>query len=161
MIAIARFASVALFAAAAATPLLAQSVTAGQLVIDHPWSRQTAPGQKVGGGFLTITNKGKADDRLISASSPVAGEVQLHTMSMDGGVMRMRQLKDGISIPAGKSVALKPGGLHIMFIGLKRPFALGETIPVTLRFQRQGAVTVRFKVEPVGATGPSEKRHDH
>lgn len=158
---IARFAGVALFAAAAVTPLLAQSVTAGKLVIDHPWSRQTAPGQKVGGGFLTITNKGKADDRLISASSSVAGEVQLHTMSMDGGVMRMRQLKDGISIPAGKSVALKPGGLHIMFIGLKRPFALGETIPVILRFQRQGAVTVRFKVEPVGANGPSEKRHDH
>jgi len=160
MIAIARFAGVALLAVAT-TPLLAQSVTAGKLVIDQPWSRQTAPGQKVGGGFLTISNKGKADDRLISASSPVAGEVQLHTMSMDGGVMRMREVKDGIALPAGKRVELKPGGLHVMFIGLKRPFALGETIPVTLRFQRQGAVTVRFKVQPVGATGPSEKRHDH
>ena len=83
---------------ATATPLLAQSVTAGKLVIDHPWSRQTAPAQKVGGGFLIITNKGKAADRLVSATSSVAAEVQLHTMSMDGGVMRMRQMKDGVAI---------------------------------------------------------------
>lgn len=146
--------------AAAATPLLAQSVAAGKLVIDQPWSRQTAPGQKIGGGFLTIANKGKADDRLISATSPVASEVQLHTMSLDGGVMRMREVKDGIAVPAGKSLALKPGGYHIMFMGLKRPFALGESFPVTLRFQRQGMVKVQFKVTPVGAAGPSEMHHD-
>lgn len=143
---------------AAATPLLAAVTTAGKLIIDQPWSRQTAPTQKVGGGFLTITNRGKADDRLIAATSAVAGEVQLHSMTMDGGVMRMRQLKDGIAIPAGKSVALKPGGYHLMFMQLKRPLKLGETFPVTLRFQRQGAVKVSFKVEPVGFTG-SEAAH--
>ena len=144
---------------ATATPLLAQSFTAGKLVIDRPWSRQTAPTQKVGGGFLTITNKGTAADRLVSATSSVAAEVQLHTMSMDGGVMRMRQMKDGVAIPAGKTVELKPGGLHVMFIGLKRPLAVGDSVPVTLRFARQGNVHVRFKVRPVGATGPVEARH--
>lgn len=144
---------------ATATPLLAQSVTAGKLVIDHPWSRQTAPAQKVGGGFLIITNKGKAADRLVSATSSVAAEVQLHTMSMDGGVMRMRQMKDGVAIPAGKTVELKPGGLHVMFIGLKRPLAVGDSVPVTLRFARQGNVHLRFNVRPVGATGPVEARH--
>ena len=157
MTTLSRFAAVALLAAAA-TPLLAQSVTAGKLVIDHPWSRQTAPGQKVGGSFLSITNKGRSDDRLISATSPVAGEVQLHTMSMDGGVMRMREVKDGIAIPAGKTVALKPGGYHLMFMQLKRSLALGESFPVTLRFQRQGAVKLSFKVKPVGFGG-SEANH--
>ncbi|KQZ76631.1 hypothetical protein ASE06_06370 [Sphingopyxis sp. Root214] len=153
-----RLAAIALLSAAA-TPLLAQSVTAGKLVIDQAWSRQTAPTQKVGGGFLSITNKGKTADRLVSATSPVATEVQLHTMSMDGGVMRMRQMKDGIAIPAGKTVELKPGGLHVMFIGLKRPLAVGDSVPVKLRFARQGEVQVRFKVQPVGATGPAEARH--
>lgn len=153
-----RLAAIALLSAAA-TPLLAQSVTAGKLVIDQTWSRQTAPTQKVGGGFLSITNKGKMADRLVSATSPVATELQLHTMSMDGGVMRMRQMKDGIAIPAGKTVELKPGGLHVMFIGLKRPLAVGDSFPVTLRFARQGQVQVRFKVQPVGATGPVEARH--
>ena len=146
---------------AAATPLLAANIAAGTLIIDQPWSRQTAPTQKIGGGFLIITNKGRVDDRLVSATSPVAAEVQLHTMSMNGGVMRMRQLKNGIVIPAGERVELKPGGLHIMFVGLKRPFAPGETVPATLRFQRQGAVKVNFKIEPVGSAGPSEARHDH
>ncbi|MGL3822233.1 copper chaperone PCu(A)C [Sphingopyxis sp. R3-92] len=157
---ISRLAAFALLSAAAA-PLLAAGLTAGNLVIDHPWSRQTAPTQKVGSGFLAITNKGPVDDRLVSATSPVAAEVQLHTMSMDGGVMRMRQLEDGIGIPAGKRVELKPGSFHMMFVGLKRPFALGETVPVTLRFLRQGSVKVNFQINPVGAAGPSEVRHDH
>ena len=157
MIFIPRMAAAMLFLAAA-SPLLAAVTTAGKLVIDQPWSRQTAPTQKVGGGFLIITNKGAADDRLIAATSPIAGEVQLHTMSMDGGVMRMRQLKDGIAIPAGESVALKPGGYHLMFMQLKRPLKLGNRFPVTLRFQRQGAVKVSFKVEPVGFSG-SEAGH--
>ncbi|MFC3784655.1 hypothetical protein GGR90_003024 [Sphingopyxis italica] len=153
-----RLAALALLTAAA-PPLLAASLTAGALVIDTPWSRQTLPTQKVGGGYLSITNKGKVDDRLVSATSSAAREVQVHTMSMDGSVMRMRPLKDGVALPAGKRVDFKPGGAHLMFIDLKRPLALGSTVPVTLRFQRQGAVTVQFRIEAVGATGPSEKRH--
>ena len=148
-----------LIAATIAAPLLAHSFKAGALTITHPWARETAQGQVVGGGFMEIRNGGKADDRLISASAPVAAEVQLHTMTMDNGVMRMRQVKDGIAIPAGQTVTLKPGGLHIMFMGLKAPLAKGTTIPATLRFQRAGAVKVRFAVQAVATAAPKEMHH--
>ena len=129
------------------------------LSVQHAWSRETAAGQAVGGGFLTITNSGTRDERLLSGTTPVAAEVQLHTMTMDGGVMRMRQVTDGIAIPAKGSVELKPGGYHIMFMGLRRQLRQGERFPVALRFQRAGSVTVQFTVQPVGATGPMEGRH--
>ena len=87
---------------------------------------------------MTIVNRGSGDDHLVSASSPLAAEVQLHTMSMDGGVMRMRQVTDGIGIPAKGSVELRPGSFHIMFMGLKRQLRQGERFPVILRFQRAG-----------------------
>jgi copper(I)-binding protein len=144
-----------LFASAA----VAHDYQAGSLTIQHPWSRETAVGQKVGGGFLIISNKGAKEDRLLSGASPVAAEVQLHTMSMDGGVMRMRQVEGGIAIPAKGALELKPGGYHIMFIGLKRPFKQGERVPVTLRFQRAGKVTVQFAVQPIGSTGAMESGH--
>ncbi|MCA3255504.1 MAG: copper chaperone PCu(A)C [Alphaproteobacteria bacterium] len=151
------FVTAALIAVAAAAS--AHSYRAGSLTIQHPWSRETAPGQAVGGGFMTIVNRGGADDRLLSGTSPVAAEVQIHTMSMDGGVMRMRQVTDGIAVPAKGTLALKPGGYHIMFMGLKRPLKRGERIPVTLRFQRAGAVTLQVAVQPVTSTGPEEGGH--
>lgn len=138
-----------------ASPLLARSFTAGDLTIGQPWARETAKGQSAGGGFLTVSNKGKQSDRLIGGSSPVAGEVQIHTMSMDGGVMRMRQLKNGIEIPAGKSITLKPGGYHLMLMGLKAPLKQGTRVPVTLTFQKAGKVKVELTVEPVGAMAPA------
>ena len=144
---------------ALAAPVLAHSFTVGQIAIGHPWTRETAAIQSVGGGFLTIRNNGKMADRLVSASSPSAAEVQIHTMSMDGGVMKMRQLKDGIAIPAGASIDLKPGGQHIMFIGLKKPFKQGTKIPATLKFARAGSVQVSFVVQPVGSTSPMEADH--
>jgi copper(I)-binding protein len=113
---------------------------------------------------MTIANSGKTDDRLIGASSPVAAEVQLHTMSMDGGVMRMRQLTDGIAVPAGGMAHLKPGSLHLMFIGLKAPLRRGTHVPVTLRFAKAGSVKVQFPVLPISATGPAASAghsHDH
>lgn len=142
-----------------ATAALAHGYRAGTLSIQHPWSRETAVGQAVGGGFLSISNSGNREDRLLSGTSPVAAEVQLHTMTVDGGVMRMRQVTDGIAIPAKGSVDLKPGGYHIMFMGLKRQLRQGERVPVTLRFQRAGSVTVQFAVQPVGSTGPMEAGH--
>jgi copper(I)-binding protein len=142
-----------------AAPLLAHNFAIGKIVIGHPWTRETAATQSVGGGFLTIRNGGKTADRLVSASSSAAAEVQIHTMSMDGGVMKMRQLKDGIAIPAGQTVELKPGGLHIMFIGLKRPFKKGAQIPATLRFEKAGSVKVSFAVQPVGSSAPMEAGH--
>lgn len=143
----------AIMIAGAAT---AHGYKTGSLSIQHPWSRETAVGQKVGGGFMAITNSGKAEDRLVSANTPVAAEVQLHTMTIDGGVMRMRQVEGGIAVPAGGKLELKPGSFHIMFMGLKRPLAKGERFPVTLRFQKAGAIKVNFAVQPVGSTGPIE-----
>ncbi len=144
-----RMTMVALLAAGLAAPAATQGVKKDGLTIDRPWARETARGQSAGGGFLTITNTARADERLIGGSTPVATRVELHSMSMEGGVMRMRPLKQGVPIPAGSSVALKPGGLHIMFIGLKRPLTRGETIPVTLDFARTGKVQVSFSVEAV------------
>jgi len=142
-----------------ASAAVAHGYRTGALSIQHPWSRETAVGQAVGGGFLTIANSGTRDDRLLSGTSPVAEDVQLHTMSMDGGVMRMRQVTDGIAIPARGSAELKPGSYHLMFMGLRRQLRQGERFPVTLRFQRAGNVTVQFAVQPVGSTGPVEGRH--
>lgn len=142
-----------------ASAAVAHGYRSGALSIQHPWSRETAVGQAVGGGFLTVANSGTRDDRLLSGTTPVAAEVQLHTMRMDGGVMRMRQVTDGIAVPAKGSVELKPGGYHIMFMGLRRQLRQGERFPVTLRFRRAGSVTVQFAVQPVGATGPMEGGH--
>lgn len=147
-----------LIAAAATTiaaPLFAHEFKQGDLSIAHPWTRQTATGQSAGGGFTTITNGGKADDRLLGASSPASARVEIHTMAMDGGVMRMRPVTGGLAIPAGGALALQPGGNHLMLMGLKAPLELGAMVPLTLRFERAGSVTVQLKVESVtyGAGG--------
>ncbi|GAA0335976.1 hypothetical protein GCM10009087_53030 [Sphingomonas oligophenolica] len=142
-----------------AAPLAAHEYKLGPLAIAHPWARETAVGQTVGGGFTTIANRGARDDRLLAATSPVAAQVQLHTMSMDGGIMRMRQVTDGIPIPAHGAVELKPGGLHIMFMGLVHPLRRGERIPATLRFQHAGNVRVEFLVQPVSSSEAGEAGH--
>lgn len=148
-----------LLLAAGAGGLSAHNFHAGKLVVNHPWTRETAVGQADGGGFLAITNTGKTPDMLLSANSPVAREVQLHRMSMENGIMRMRPVEGGIAIPAGQSVALKPGSYHLMFIGLKQPMKRGSFVPATLRFRSAGTVHVRFAVQPVTATGPEETGH--
>ena len=145
--------------ALAATSLFAHGFAVGKIAISHPWTRETAATQVVGGGFMKITNNGKTADRLISASSPNAREVQMHTMSMEGGVMKMRQLKDGIVIPAGQTVELKPGSLHVMFMGIKAPFKKGSKIPATLKFKQAGSVKVEFAVQAVGSTMSMEAGH--
>lgn len=126
----------------------AQNASVGSIKIEHAYTRATAPGQQAAGGFLQIENKGGAADQLISASSPIAGEVQLHEMAMDGNVMKMRQVKD-ISVPANSEVELKPGGLHIMFMNIKAPLAVGETVPVKLKFAKAGEVEVKMPVKAV------------
>lgn len=128
----------------------------GQLKIENPYARATAPGQKVAGGFMKIESKGAAD-QLIAASSPVAGVMQLHTMAMDGNVMIMREVK-GIDVPANGSVELKPGGLHLMFMDIKTPLKAGETVPVKLKFQKSGEVEVKLQVRDIsGGHGGSMK----
>lgn len=121
------------------------------LVIENPWARATPPGAPVAGGFLVVRNTGKADDRLVSATSPDADKVELHEMRMDGGVMRMRRMDEGLAIAAGGTLALAPGGYHLMFIGPKHPFAAGQTVTATLRFEHGGERTVRFDVRAMGA----------
>ena len=129
----------------------AQNAKVGSVQIENAYTRATVPGQQVAGGFMKIENKGAAD-QLVSASSPVAGEVQLHEMAMDGNVMKMRQVKD-IAVPAGGAVELKPGGLHLMFINIKAPLTAGETVPVKLKFAKAGEVEVKMPVNTMGNSG--------
>ena len=126
---------------------LAQSFAASPITIERPWARASAPGQTVGGGFMTILHQGATEDRLVSATTPIARDVQIHTMNMDGGVMRMRPVEGGLVIPAGGRVVLQPGGLHLMFMELSAPLAAGSTFPVTLRFANAGDIKVEFNVE--------------
>jgi periplasmic copper chaperone A len=125
-----------------------------QVRVDGAWARPTVPGQQGGGGFVSLTSSG--GDRLIGGSTPLAQRFELHTMAMKGDVMEMRQI-DAIELPAGKTVELKPGGLHVMFIGLKQALALGTKVPVTLRFEKAGEVQVEFEV----ASRPVPAAHKH
>tara|TARA_B100000678_G_scaffold211280_2_gene178865 strand:+ start:699 stop:1214 length:516 start_codon:yes stop_codon:yes gene_type:complete len=134
-------------------PLEAEAATS-EIAITAPWSRETAEGQDAGGAFMTIANTGSGADRLTGGSTPVAGEVQVHTVDMTDGVMRMRQLEDGLEVPAGGSVTLKPGSFHIMLMQLTQPLEQGEAVPLTLTFEKAGPVEVELVVEPVGSQGP-------
>jgi len=138
-----------LFPLLAAAPAAAHEYTAGGIRIGHPWARATVPGQPSGGGFLKLTNTG-GDDKLLAIRADVSATVELHTMQMDGDVMRMRQV-DGIPVPAGQTVELQPGGYHIMFMHLKAPLQQGSRFPATLVFEKAGEVKVDFKVEAAGA----------
>lgn len=140
---------------AAAAPIAAMVVTAGDIEISGAFSRATLPKAPVAGGYLTLINKGTADDRLVSASSPVAGVAQLHEMKMDGDVMKMGELADGIPVPAGQTVTLAPGGLHIMLMDLKQALVEGSTFPLTLTFEKAGAITIEVLVGGVGASAPA------
>ena len=141
-------------AAVLTTSSRAEEVKAGDLIISQAWSRATPGGAKIGGGYLTIENKGTAPDRLIGGSADVAGKVEVHEMAMNNGVMTMRPLEHGLAIEPGKVVKLAPGGYHLMLFNLTGPLKQGEKLPVTLQFEKAGKVTVSFDVEGVGAQGP-------
>jgi hypothetical protein len=137
----------------------AHSYQVGDIKIGHPWARPTVAGQMAGGGFLKLTNAGKAD-RLIGASADFTERVELHTMKMDGDVMRMRQV-EAIDIPAGQTVELKPGGLHLMFMGLKQPLAKDSRVPLKLKFEKAGEVTVEVKVESASSAAAEAAAGQH
>jgi periplasmic copper chaperone A len=149
----------ALLLAALAFGASAFAQQAGSLQITGTWARATPKGAQVGGGYFKITNNGSAPDRLLGGSSPVAGKFELHEMSMGGGVAKMRELTSGLEIKPGETVELKPGGSHVMFVGLKRPLERGKPFTATLQFEKAGKVDVEFKVEPIGAPGPSGHGH--
>lgn len=137
----------------------AHDYKAGSLEIGHPWTRATPKGASVAGGYLKITNKGTAADRLTSATLAIAPRVEIHEMAMRDGMMRMRPLPAGLEIKPGETVEFKPGSYHIMFMNLKQPLEIGQRIKGTLTFEKAGPVEVEFVVEAIGA--PASGRHAH
>ncbi len=137
-------------AAAAATG----AATAGTLAIEGGWMRATAEGAKVAAGYLAIRNTGPSADRLLAIATPAAERGEIHDMSLsDEGVMRMRHLAKGLEIPAGGNVELKPGGTHLMLLGLKERLVAGGKVPVTLTFESGATITLDLPVKPLGGGG--------
>lgn len=136
---------------------LGPTIAIGTLELRAGFTRATLPNAPVGGGFLTITNNGSTDDRLVTVSSPAAETVQMHEMKLEGDIMKMRALPEGIIVPAGQTVTLKPGGLHIMLMGLKQAFVEGETITITLTFEHAGSID--FALPVLGAAADSSAHH--
>ena len=146
--------ALAALVAVLALPAFALDYKLGAIEIGHPWSRATPPTAEAGGGFLAITNTGTTPDRLIAVKSPAADKVEIHEMKMDGNIMRMREVEKGIEIPPGATVELKPGGFHVMFMGLKAPFAKDAKVPLTLVFEKAGSIDVELMVQAMGAQPP-------
>lgn len=148
------FAAAAMFSVGAA---FAHDVTVGSISIDHPWSRATVAGIPNGVAYFGLTNSGDDDDKLVSASTPVADKTELHTHLKEGDVVRMRQVED-IVVPAGGSAKLEPGGLHVMLMGLNDPLEQGTSFPLTLVFDKAGTVTIDVMVDKLGS---KKDDHDH
>lgn len=146
-----------------ASPALsnAKDVMHGSLHLSDAWTRATPKTAPTAGGYVKIHNMGDADDVLVSASSPTAKRVEIHKMWITDGVMRMEEIEGGLTIPAGKSVELKPGGLHLMFMRIKKPFVKGEMVPVTLTFKKAGDVTLELPVAKIGAKSKGKGHHHH
>ena len=138
---------------AAALPVVAFA----QVVVADPWVRGTVEGQRATGAFMKLTPA--ADQKLVAAASPVAKIVEIHEMTMDGGVMKMRAIPK-LDLPAGKATELKPGGYHVMLMALTKPLAAGETVPITLTFEdaagKRQAVEIKAPVRPL--TAPAGKQ---
>lgn len=133
-------------AASAETAGNAGQVVVGALTLSGGAAKPMPPGAKVGGGGLTIVNAGPADDRLAAVESPAAGRVELHEMTMENDVMRMRKL-DGIPVPAGQTVTLAGSGLHLMFMDVVKPFRQGDIIPLVLTFEQAGKIAYDLPVD--------------
>jgi len=123
--------------------------------VEQVWSRATPNGANVGAGYLRLTNTGSAPDRLLNGSTDIANRIEVHEMAMDNGVMKMRALSDGLTLAPGQSVDLKPGGYHLMLMGLKQPLKEGASFSGTLKFEKAGEVPVTFNVLGMGAAAPS------
>ena len=144
--------TLALAFALGAAPALAQEFKAGDIVVEKPWARATPKGAEVGSAYLTVQNKGAVPDRLTGGTADFA-TVEIHQMSSENGISQMRELKDGLDIPANGSVSFLPGGYHLMFTHLTHPLTKGESIKATLNFEHAGPVEVEFSVMGIGATG--------
>ena len=134
------------------SPAFAHGYKVGSLDIQHPWSRATPKGASVAGGYMKITNTGTTPDRLVGGTNENSEKFEIHEMSMDGGVMKMRPLPNGIEIKPGQTVEFTPGSYHLMFVGLKQPFEKGKRVKGTLQFEKAGKVDVEYVVEGIGAS---------
>ena len=145
-----------LFAAAiacAAISAQAPAASAADLSIEGAYARAVPEGVRASAAYMTIANTGAEDDRLVAASASFAARVELHTHILENGVARMREVEGGIPVPAGETVSLAPGGLHVMLMGLSGPLAEGSTAPITLVFERAGAIAVEAPVKAVKPMG--------
>ena len=144
-----------------AVPAAAHGYKVGSLSIHHPWTRATAPGAKVAGGFLEITNEGKEADKLIGGTFVGSARFELHEMKVENGVMSMRPVAAGLEIPAGGKLTLKPGSYHVMFMDLKSSLSEGERVAGTLVFEKAGKVDIEFVVEAMTAKTSVEPAGQH
>ena len=134
---------------------------AGDVEISQPWARASAtPQARTGAAYMALSNKGDTPDRLTAASTPIAERAELHTHEMDGNVMRMRPI-EALEIAPGEPAVLRPGGLHLMLVGLRQPLRAGDRVPLTLTFQRGGTVEVEVAVGPVAGMAPPGAPHTH
>jgi periplasmic copper chaperone A len=138
----------------------AQDYKLGALEIETPWAPAVPKGSRVAAGYLTIKNTGSEPDRLVGVSSPIAGKIEIHQMSMDKGIMSMRPLPSGLEIKPGTTVEFKPSSLHLMIMGLKQPIEKGKPFKASLNFEKAGPVDVEFMVEGIGASAPPAAAHD-
>jgi copper(I)-binding protein len=132
----------------------AADYSVGSIKITQPWARATPKGASAGAAYLTITNGGTTPDRLSCASSDVSAQCQIHSMTMDNGVMKMRPVEGGLEIKPGETITLKPSSLHLMLMDLKQPLEAGKTATATLQLQNAGTVKVEFPVVAIGAPAP-------
>lgn len=140
----------------------ARDYRAGTIEVGNPWARAVPKGASVAAGYVTIRNTGTEADRLVESSSPVAAKVEVHQMTMDDGVMRMRPVTGGLEIKPGETVELKPQSFHFMMTGLRQPIEQGKPFKGTLVFEKAGPVEVEFTVEAPGAAKPGAAgSHDH
>lgn len=127
-------------------PAPTPEVIAATPIIADAWAGTTPNGATVAAGYMSITNPGAIEDKLVSAASPRAARVEIHEMKMEGTTMSMAPVTGGVVVAPGASVALAPGGFHLMFMDVTGPFVAGETVPVTLTFEKAGAVEVALGV---------------
>ena len=139
---------------ALSTAARAADYDVGSIHISQPWSRATPKGASSGAGYMTITNKGTAPDRVNCVSSNASAQCQIHTMTMENGVMKMRPVEGGLEILPGQTVTLKPGGLHMMLVDLKHPLEAGSSMKATLKFDHAGTIDVEYPVAAIGAPAP-------
>ena len=137
--------------------LLMTSTAWADVTVENAWARATPPGAKTAAGYMVLRNNGGAD-RLIGAASPAAERVEMHTTVRDGDIARMREVKN-YAIPANARFELKPGAAHLMLVNPKAPLTAGQKVPVVLKFEKIGEVSVQLEVRPLGAAHDPHKGH--